>query len=110
MRLKQIQVTYNLVLKFFCQDIIHPSIKVIKGIPKDARLQNVEFLDFGRVAAFTFQHDSFDDLPEGSDPLVIACEIQNYGPLSMNLCDLTQEDRQALYVHLHDQFSCRIYK
>ena len=110
MRLKQIHVSCNLITKFFRQDIIHPSIKILKGLPADALLRDAEMGDFGRTVELTFQHDSFDDLPEGASIPVMACEIQNYGPLSQTLSDLTKEDRQSLYEHLHDQYDCRRYK
>ncbi len=110
MRLKQIHVDYHLVQEFFRQDAIHHGMRITKGIPADARLANVEFLDMGRIAAFTFNHDSFDDLSEGASIPVMDCEVERYAPIPDSLADLTQDDRQRLYIQLHDQYDCRRYK
>ena len=110
MKLKSIQISKYLIEKCFSIDYELRHAKVIRGIPKGSRLVDIDRADLGRDLLLTFEHDSFDDLPEGTTPPLIVCQITEYAPIPNSLGDLTQEERQSLYEHLHDQYDCRKYK
>lgn len=110
MRLKRIEIAGYLLEECFRQDAIHNGIRIVKGMPANAKLNGVELIDFGRIVALTFQHDSFDDVPEGASIPVMNCEIQHSHPVSNHISGMTQDERQSLYEQLYDQYGCRMYK
>ena len=110
MRLIQIHVSNYLIDECFRQDSVHNAIKISKGLPKDARLRDAKMVDFGRAVALTFQHDSFDEVPEGAAIPVMDCEVQQIPPASKAIDDMTDGQRQSLYIRLHDWYDCRRYK
>ena len=110
MRLKQIHVSNYLIDECFRQDSVHNAIKITKGLPVGTSVRDVQMVDFGRTVALTFQHDSFDDVPEGTVIPIMACEILRSHPVSNHISGMTQAELQSLYEQLHDQYNCRRYK